>query len=156
MKTYFVDDQAFGLGDGFGGEHAVQHVLPLFRLLVSQESEGRLVLIEAMVKSGILVPSVLVVVDVMVRLRIREVQLIWTNADNFSCSDSAASFVCIWGRGLTMLVMQVFEDVTEGLLEQDFDVCFPLRGCCCRHGTRELRERMEVQAIDSALDNPGE
>jgi hypothetical protein len=57
------------------GEHSIQHVFAFFGFLVRDEAEGGAILAEAVIEFPFFIPAVLVVVNVVVCLRIGEVQL---------------------------------------------------------------------------------
>lgn len=57
------------------GEGGIQDVLAVLGLGVGEEAKAGSVLIEALVETGLLVPAVLVVVNVVVGLRVGKVEL---------------------------------------------------------------------------------
>lgn len=70
-------DDGFAFGDGGRRERLVEDVLAGFGLAVGEEAEGGAVFAEAVVEVALFVPAVLVVVDVVVGLRVGEVELWW-------------------------------------------------------------------------------
>ncbi len=53
-------------------KHLIEYILAFFGFLVRDEAEGRAILAEAVIETVFLIPPVLIVVDVKVRLGIRE------------------------------------------------------------------------------------
>jgi hypothetical protein len=72
---YFFDTKALCTANGGLGEGGIQHVLAVLGLGIGEEAEAGSVLVEALVKAGLLVPTVLVVVDVVVSVGVGKVEL---------------------------------------------------------------------------------
>jgi hypothetical protein len=73
--AYFLDNQPLSLLDSGRREGSIQHVFSFLGFLVRDETEGRTVLVKAVVETPFLVPPVLVVVDVLVGLGVCKVEL---------------------------------------------------------------------------------
>jgi hypothetical protein len=74
-NTHLFYDKTLCLLNRLWREHFIKDIFSLLRFLVGNEAEGGPILAEAVVEPPFFVPAVLVVVDVVVGLRIREVQL---------------------------------------------------------------------------------
>lgn len=85
-----VNDYSLGLIDCLWRERLVEHVFPLFGLLVSDKAKRRPVFIETVVETPFFVPAILVVVDVVICLRLCEMQLREILSTKFrSCTQGA-------------------------------------------------------------------
>jgi hypothetical protein len=73
--AYFFNDKTLCLRYGLLGEHSIEDIFALLGLFVGEEAKGGSVLVETVVECGFFIPSILVVVDVMIGLRVGEVQL---------------------------------------------------------------------------------
>ena len=74
--------QALHLENRRSGEHRAEHVASGLRVCISDVTRRRLIRVECPVHYGILVPLVLQIVDLVVRVRIRKVQLCVTTKVN--------------------------------------------------------------------------
>jgi hypothetical protein len=72
---YLVGTKTLSTPDGCLRKRAIEHIFSLLSFLVRQKAEARTILVETFVQLVLFVPAILVVIDIVVRLRISEVQL---------------------------------------------------------------------------------
>jgi hypothetical protein len=95
-----VDTQTLSFLDRSLREGAIQHILAILGLGICKEAKARAVLIEALVQPRFLIPTVLVVVDVVVGLGIGEVELhtsVWSATRRYHSVGTGPQYL-VWSH----------------------------------------------------------
>jgi hypothetical protein len=172
-----VGDQLLGGLNGGLGEGAVEDIFAVLCLVVGEKAEAGAVLVEALVKTGLLVPAVLVVVDVVVGVGVGKVELrgvvsalstalgqrighylIGAYADDIAWCEACQRKVGCWivGSGhLTIPRMQGDQFVAKGPILDTLDVGLPVDGEACQRRAGKLGEWVEVEIVDERVDGVG-
>ena len=84
-------DDWFQATDCLLGEESIPRSSSFLMLIMSNSIEGRGSISERVVCKAILIPAAVVAVQLVVEIRVIDMDLIWTNTDERTCSDLKVS-----------------------------------------------------------------
>jgi hypothetical protein len=152
-----VGDQLLGGLNGGLGEGAVEDIFAVLCLVVGEKAEAGAVLVEALVKTGLLVPAVLVVVDVVVGVGVGKVELRGVVSALSTALGQRIGHYLIgaYADDIAIPRMQGDQFVAKGPILDTLDVGLPVDGEACQRRAGKLGEWVEVEIVDERVDGVG-